>query len=427
MRYEAIVIGAGAAGLTAAHEVARAGRSTLVLEARDRPGGRVRWETLDAEIVELGAEFIHGPAPETRALLAQSGGRPVTERGDSWIARGGRLERDAPDFGEENRVLNGVALLNEDVSVDAYLRAQPNLSPLAASMVRYFVEGFDAADTGDASVFGIAAEWNSGVDSIAARPSQSYAPIVELMLARTREAGASIHFEEPARWIERNADGVRVGCDRETYEASLVLITVPTNVLRDNGIQFAPALPAWKRRALDALPLGDVERVVLVFKTPFWESIENGRYRNASFFRDPEGAFGAYWTQYPQRRASVVAWAGGPRATRARERFGSDLAREAVRGFGAMLGDEQSAIEQLVDVYSHDWRSDPYARGAYSYLRVGGGDARSELGRSVDGRLFFAGEAVAGEGQGGTVNGAIVTGLRAAREMLEAFENRHAR
>ncbi len=420
--FDALVVGAGTAGLSAAVALAESGLRVRVVEARDRLGGRVRWWNLPRPgeaTAELGAEFVHGPAVETRELLRAAGERPVEERGSTWTFVDGRLERDDDDFGGANHLLDGVASLEHDESVDAYLArfAHDPHKAEEAAMVRAFVEGFDAADPTDASVRGIAQEWHSGVDSTAARPSMGYAPLVALLQSRAEAAGVSFALEAAVTEIAWGDSGVEVHAGGVAERARCAIVTVPLGVLRHGDLRFEPALPQEKRQAIEGVAMGDAVRVVMLFREPFWTTIDGGAYRDASFFRTPKGPFGAFWTQYPQRDDTVVAWAGGPRTSALRaEKTGLGFA--AARAFGALFGDEFLAVRSMEMSRSHDWLGDPYARGAYSYLLVGGGDARSELARPVA-PLFFAGEACADDGQAGTVNGAIVTGRRAARQALD--------
>jgi len=159
---------------------------------------------------------------------------------------------------------------------------------------------------------------------------------------------------------------------------------------------------------------------VLNFRTAFWEEIEGARYRDAAFFRAAGSPFGAFWTQAPVRSELVAAWAGGPNADALRDLNRNELVERALREFGEMLGAAAIARREFVSGLTHDWRRDPFARGAYSYVLVGGTNARANLALAVGRTLFFAGEATSTDGQGGTVNGAIETGERAAEELLDA-------
>jgi monoamine oxidase len=185
---------------------------------------------------------------------------------------------------------------------------------------------------------------------------------------------------------------------------------------------FDPELPAAKRAALESIEMGHVVKVVMGFRSPFWERVHDGRYRAAAFFRSGAPPFMAYWTQMPLRSRLVTAWSGGPGATALHDVPEADVVDRAVAGFGALFGAAELARSELVWSAVHDWSGDPFARGAYSYVTAGGGTALAALAESVDGALFFAGEATSFDGQGGTVSGALETGERAAEEVVAALQ-----
>jgi monoamine oxidase len=161
---DAIVIGAGAAGLAAAQMLASHSLRVIAIEARDRIGGRA-WSTVCAATsVELGAEFIHGPAVETRAMLASFGASSIPLDGESWSGKGGTLVRADRDFAGAGEIFAALDAVSGDESVSRFLRrfANDDAKRKLAVWVREFVEGFDAADPAVASVRGIATEWASG-------------------------------------------------------------------------------------------------------------------------------------------------------------------------------------------------------------------------------------------------------------------------
>ena len=167
--------------------------------------------------------------------------------------------------------------------------------------------------------------------------------------------------------------------------------------------------------------MGHVVRIALWFRTAFWELIRNGRYRDAGFFRCQRQPFPTYWTQLPVRSTLVIAWVGGPKAIALSGVAEADRIERARNGFGAMFNEPELARKEFDGGRTHDWGRDPFARGAYSYVGVGGGDARAALAAPVDDTLFFAGEATSTDGQGGTVNGALETGERAAAEAAKSL------
>jgi monoamine oxidase len=180
---------------------------------------------------------------------------------------------------------------------------------------------------------------------------------------------------------------------------------------------FNPELPSVKREALRNIEMGQVVKVTLFFRTPFWERIHEGRYRNGAFFRCQGHPFTGYWTQFPERNDLIVAWAGGPKAIALRDARQTEVIERAMNGFGALLNEPTLVRKEFEGGAMHDWDHDPFARGAYSYLVVGGQSARGALAAPLDQTLFFAGEATSTDDQGGTVNGALETGERAAREV----------
>ncbi|HEY1655273.1 MAG TPA: NAD(P)/FAD-dependent oxidoreductase [Candidatus Tumulicola sp.] len=432
MDADAIIIGAGAAGLAAARQLANRSFRTIVLEARDRVGGRV-WSRSSAHgSAELGAEFIHGPAAETMALLRAAGMDAVPTGGEAWTcdAQGGLRRDEHETFLSAAGIFDGVADLARDESVAHFLQrfAGDRSKQRIVEDARAFVEGFDAADPAIASARAIAAEWHSGVDSRSARPVGGYAPMFARLLHDCITAGASIRLANVVRRIAWRRGLVTVAVnapsgEAQTLTARAAIVTLPAGVLRDpESVVFEPELPSAKREALAYIETGHVVRIALRFRAPFWERVGNGRYRDAAFFRCAGLPFAAYWTQAPIRSNLIVAWAGGPKALELSGAGEPELVERALAGFGALLGEPKLALDEFLEGAMHDWTRDPFALGAYSYIAAGGDGARERLAASLDGTLFFAGEAVAGGGQGGTVNGALQTGERAAAQVAAALE-----
>lgn len=431
---DVIVIGAGAAGLAAAGELVRANRSVLLLEARDRIGGRIltRREAGLPVPLELGAEFIHGPAPLTRSLLERAGTGAIDAAGSRWMLRGGELQPAAHWLDDLTAALGSAEILRrQDLSFDALLEQLPGIRPEAKLAARRMAEGFDAADTARASARAIAAEWAGDTlgDTPQSRPQGGYAALLEALMQPLHSAGARVQLQSPVqsvRWSQGAVSlaGERLG-GRFEARAARTIITLPLGVLLageagSGGVHFAPALSA-KRVALQGLASGAIIKVLLHFRRPFWEQLHAGRYRDATFFQAPEALFPTFWTAYPARAPLLVAWSGGPRAQQlAAEASPAQIARTAVTALGSLFGAGSGAEELLEAYYLHEWQSDPYACGAYSYALVGGEAARAQLGEPLEGTLFFAGEATDPQ-EAGTVSGALRSGVRAARQVLAAI------
>jgi monoamine oxidase len=432
--FDVIVLGAGAAGLAAARELLRGGRSVLVLEARDRLGGRIwtrRESGLDAP-VELGAEFIHGPAPVTRALLAKAGATAVNAPDSHWTVQGGKLCERTRLFGRIQAALRQSDILErQDMSFDELLDRHllHALSAEERQFARTMAEGFDAADTSRASARALCAEWTG--DSLGgapqARPRDGYesvlAPLVATLLSAEH---ARLLLQTPVQtvrwskgWVE--VAGHFIGKPFAAH-ASRAIVTLPLGVLQQppaaaGSVRFSPALTA-KEDALQGLGSGAVTKVALRFASRFWEKLHDGRYRDAAFFHAPNAPIPTFWTPVPMQAPLLVAWAGGPRASPA----GADpagIVRNALASLETLFGAEADAAGRLEGYYYHDWQGDCFARGAYSFVLAGGSDAGRALAEPLDATLFFAGEATDTE-EAGTVSGALRSGMRAAREVLTA-------
>ena len=430
--HDVVIIGAGAAGLAAAAALSAAGRSVLVLEARDRIGGRI-WTRHEAGLavpVELGAEFIHGDSPATVAHLPNGRADVIEVPESHWNFQPG-----APPSGSLYQQLvqairRSSVLAHADMSLDEFLNhaLQEELSPEARAYARMFAEGFDAADPAQASARALAEEWTSEAmtDEPQSRPAGGY-DVLLAQLAASLTGDSGVQLRTCVRAVNWSRGHVEIQADTagRTVEISAprAVVALPLGVLKrapeaDDAVRFTPAL-VEKRDALQRLGFGPVIKLVLRFRSAFWEQAENGRIRDTLFFHLREAPFPTFWTALPARAPLLVAWVGGPRAARLAGASTSDLARFALQSLEAMFGRQCEAEQLLEATYWHDWQADPFARGAYSYVKVGGAGAHRELAAPLDDTLFFAGEATDFEGEAATVTGAIRSGERAAREILD--------
>jgi monoamine oxidase len=171
--------------------------------------------------------------------------------------------------------------------------------------------------------------------------------------------------------------------------------------------------------------MGQVVKVTLQFQEPFWEELElpaeegSQSLQELSFIHSFTAPFPTWWTTLPERSPLLVGWVGGPEALALLKNEHEFITDQAIKSLANLLRIQVITVrEKLVKAYFHNWQSDPFARGAYSYLPVGGVEAQSILSSSIDDTLFFAGEAL-GDGHIGTVHGAMMSGSRAAAEILQ--------
>lgn len=425
-RTDVAVLGAGVAGLSAARELRRKGFEVIVLEARDRIGGRILTHR-DARVplpIELGAEFLHGETPETNKIIQEAGAAAIDGAGEQWRGDGGRL-RPFPDLLTRiDRVLGRIDPGKDDRPFREALAAVRGNRDDRKLALR-FVEGFHAADPDRVSARSITEGGASAVRS-AGRVLSGY-DAVPTCLAKNLD----VRLGAPVTDVEWSRGQVEVAISggKARITARAAVVTVPLGVLQappgDPGaIRFAPD-PPRVRKALSRLAMGPVIRLGFWFSELPWRKAkapEGEDVSRLSFLHTPDNAFNVWWSAYPVRAPLAVAWSGGPPAAELSRLSSEELRDRALSDLAQAIGVPRRRLASLVvDTWMHDWESDPFSRGAYSYALVGGSEAAKELARPVEGTLFFAGEATDAEGRNGTVEGALASGLQAAKRVASAL------
>ena len=347
--------------------------------------------------VELGAEFLHGEARATHALLRGAHRAAVDSVRVQRSLVGGRL-RPMNAFVEARRATQGVRL-DRDVSFERLL-SQRNIPERTRTFARMMVEGFDAADPRRVSARSIIEEWGEGgeLGHSQPRPQGGYGPLLDWLGASLVRRGVRLRLGSPVRNLKWQRGAVAAN----DVKAKRAVITLPLGLIHLKE----------KRDALRKLAAGPVIRVALAFDEEFWRR----RAPDVAFFHVPGAAFPTFWTPLPMRAPLLTAWAGGPKAARLTGKPSKKLVEVALQTVSRVFG----RLPPLVGAYAQDWHADPWSRGGYSYLLVGGEGAREELAAPVKDTLFFAGEATNSE-EAGTVSGALSSGQRAAKEVLDSL------
>jgi len=431
------IIGAGVAGLAAASELVRAGVPVCILEARDRIGGRVltlRDESSGAPI-ELGAEFIHGRPPEIFDLLQPARIKLSEVNGDSWCHTGERLSK--CDFeGEVDSVLDKMDESSPDQSFVEYLQESCSDCPEEAKRrATSYISGFNAADPALVGVHWLVQEARAEEKiqgERAFRAPNGYADLLEIFLAELKRYDATICTGTVVESVQWKRGGVKVsyrdGNGEGTFDAAQAVITLPLSLLKlsvaNQGVRFTPALPRDKTQGLDKLEMGKVIRLVLRFRERFWNSLrpksKSKTLENMSFLFSQDQWFPTWWTNMPRKDPLIVGWAPFQSAEQLSGKSDDFVIGQGMRTLGRLLNVNSAELEGLLaQGYVHDWQADPFSQGAYSYGKVGAVDALSILSEPVEDTLFFAGEATNTSGHNGTVHGAIASGQRAAKQVLQ--------
>jgi monoamine oxidase len=429
MECDVIVVGAGMAGLSAASELRVLGLDVLVLEARNKIGGRVDTDyEFASHPIERGAEFVHGQNVVTWDLIRKFGLQTLSalEDDDSFfidaagqflpITQAAKLPGgDSLKFmsmrpGVYELAKAWVKSRKADIDLSSMLHAYGVvLDPKFYPIVSHSFEGLDAAGLQQLGVYGLVETSYEGDGDADSRIAEGYSSLSH-HLARELQ----IRLAEPVDRITWNASGARVTTAAgSTLETRHIVITVPLAQLQRSAIRFEPPLTPDKQNAINRLGAGHIVKIILQFDDPFWPASME------CFATDKHTGF--WWRpgwNRPDEASVLTAYAGAALADRL-VRLGNEAAI-------------QIALDDLTQLFGNpvktkytggmvlNWQAEPYIEMAYSFCPVGVAGLRRVLSYPVEGVLFFAGEATSVE-RNATVHGAIESGRRAAKEVSAAL------
>jgi monoamine oxidase len=425
-RYDTIVIGAGSAGLAAAQRLQAAGQTVLVVEARDRIGGRVQTDyDFAPHPVELGAEFVHGDVV-TGDLAAQYGLSLMPVLGDdrAYIHDAQGLKT-VDDYAQGDAAIARAVMQSNDSEVwqwaeDWVAAGQPDTD--VATMVRsrgitlpptveQIVSHTYSADYGvywdRLGVYGMVENSYAGDGTAEYRIREGYGALIAGLAA-----GLTVQLNTPVRAVDWANGVVRVATDDVVFVADRVVITLPLALLKNNAVKFTPELPDWKKQAIDGIGISHIIKLILKFDASFWP--ENWEHCHTHL--DTQ----LWWRSgygFESEAPIVTAFAGDMGGDRLRAMGEAKATALGVWHLAQMFGVDLRG--RLVAAKLVDWSADPWIQMGYSHTAVGGTGCREKLGQSIDDRLFFAGEATSVL-RPGTVHGAIESGWAVADAICAA-------
>lgn len=420
--HDVLIIGAGMAGLAAANSLASSGLRVLLLEAQHHIGGRVLTRRIGDQVVELGAEFVHGRPPELWSLIEEAGLVAREREGTRLSFHHGALSGDT-EMDDAFQPLEDLKTFSgPDLSFAEYLNRRP-LSPEQRGALIGYVEGFNAADHRQISVASLAAQQQAedAVDgSRLYHVVGGYDQIAHYLARRIAARGGSIRLGERAREIRWRSGRVNVLTVNGSFTAPQAVVAVPLGVLQSERILISPRPEATLAAAAE-LRMGNVCRFTLLFRERFWAGLApQPALADLSFLFAFDQVPPVWWTPHPESGNSITGWIGGPRSAALAALEPRDLGRLACETLARIFSiDAHEAQQQLLGCYTHNWQNNPFILGAYSYVAAGAMDASRRMTEPLADTLYFAGEHTDVTGHWGTVHAAIRSGLRAARQILE--------
>jgi monoamine oxidase len=397
------VIGAGASGLACAQALSRAGLRVAVLEARNRVGGRVRTMRMPTgEVIELGAQVVHATHDQhLLELISKAGIRTAPYRFDSdmYVVHGG-VRWDAASLSRYRSPTPWVVerQLGSDGATGTVADALAHLPDNQRTLATAWLEQVVGGDCRALDVAGVA------IDRASRNPGSEIVVVDGFdKVTGALSRGLDVRLASPVETIRWSRRGVETD---GVLSARAAVVTVPPSVILDGGLNFEPPLPGDKVAALPSLASTDALSVVLTTAEPARRSVW------AMLVDKPQGL---WWTKAGSPH--VVGHVKGPAAAGAREwGLTADHAAQVAVALDPGLG-------AVTSISLQDWGADSWARGGYTVPVTGVDDASRRWAEPVDGVLFFAGEATADRGLRGLVQGAITSGLRAARHLLDRLDH----
>ncbi|MFA6084537.1 flavin monoamine oxidase family protein [Mucilaginibacter sp.] len=433
MKNTVLIIGAGAAGLMAAHTLCKAGKAVTVLEARNRTGGRIYTlnDTTFFNQTELGAEFVHGDLPVTLKLLKEAKLPYRSADAEMWRYEKGRFEENSMIIEGWDLLIKKLNELQEDTDIYNFLQMEfpgDKYAELRDSAWK-FVSGYDTADPHKASTSALRKEWQHEEENAQHRVNGGYCSMINYLVNECEAKGGEVLLSSVVKEIRWKKGNVKAICeDGATYEAEQILIAMPLGVLQadkeeQGAVTFHPEIPEYGR-AIQQMGFGAVIKILLEFTDAFWldkktkamtgKDVEKMGY----LFSDEE--IPTWWTQLPDQSKVFTGWIGGPAAADKIAMPDEEILEQGLQSLANIFNRDMNELKsKLIACKIMNWTADPFTRGSYAYDTVEAPQARKLLNTPISDTIYFCGEYLYQGVAMGTVEAALTNGEEAAKKMLK--------
>lgn len=441
-----LIIGAGMAGLTAANALNNAGIANIVIEARDRIGGRLFTKDVGGIPIDLGASWIHDPTGNPMSAFAMAAGVGQTAADPTSDAAsilyydsisGTSLQSDlVAAYGNYNLFVQTesqwLSMLSDQASykdgVELFLDNQPSLRApdqrrRSEQFIRFLFEAFDAGRWDQSSLY---YDVNSPINAYGGSSFGDFPVGGYSRLARAMASSSDVRLNLRVQRVQVRPDGVTVFADNLAgagsipvqFQGSHVIVTLPLGVLKAGSVAFDPPLPASKQGAIARVGMGHFEKVAMRFDTPFWQAgtpskthlyyvTKNTQFPTEySFFLDYQTFIG---------QPALVGVVNAAFAEEFVKKTPTQIRARVMEILREVYG---PSVPEPTDIALSGWGADEFAMGSYSFLPVGAKpEDMDELGAPVGERMLFAGEASYKQ-RYGYADGALSSGLREAQRLI---------
>ncbi|MBI5824416.1 MAG: FAD-dependent oxidoreductase [Chloroflexi bacterium] len=418
---EVLVIGAGISGLAAARTLVDKGLSVIVLEARNRIGGRTWTDSSLGLPLDLGASWIHGVSGNPITKLArQFGAKTIaTNEENGVVFNSDGSEMSDSDYAKIKDLFESiyeeVAAMQEETETDMPLQqafdeviAPHSLSTDELHKLQHFIQGEFALELGADPDHLSLWEWDQDEEF---GGEEVIFPGGYHQITDGLAQGLDIRLGVKVVSVIYGADGVEVETSSGAFGGEKAVVTLPLGVLKQASVKFEPPLPEWKQSAMDRLAMGVLDKVYLKFPEAFWDNSLEG----FSYLGEKIGEWSDWMSFVPYVNEPVLlAFHGGAKGYALEEFSDDEIIAGAMQALRVMYGEDIPEPEGFLVTR---WGKDPFAFGSYSHIPpFASGDDYDALFEPVDDVLYFAGEATSRE-YPSTVHGAYLTGVAAAEEM----------